>query len=201
MKFAEHADEKFPPREVDTALLVRDFLEEEPGADDRLSSFLTRLSRRTICNFLGTREMFTDDLAQEASLAVLAYIRRRGEFQGDLDRFTITVARNTCRNFVKWRKVHEGRPLDDFTPFLASHADGPLDWLLGKELFDLVQKALDQLDEKCRDLLRALFQDEVSIEEIRRKEGVKVVQTVYYRRAKCLEKVGRYLRRRMDDWD
>ena len=64
---------------------------------------------------------------------------------------------------------------------------------------ELVQEALDRLDESCRNLLRALFLENTSIDEMRRREGLKSVQSIYYRRARCLEKAGGILKRRLRD--
>ncbi len=182
---------------VESSALVRDYLADVPQADDRLASFLTLHVGRTVRAFLNSQEPETEDLIQDAVMAVMKFLRRRGGFEGNLTAFANTVARNRCRNHLIWRRRHPGVPLEDHEPFLASHTDGPLDRLLGAEVVTLVQRALDELDDACRNLLRALYLQGVEIDEIRRREGLKSVQSIYYRRSRCLEKAGRFLKRRL----
>lgn len=197
MAITGYPDNPDRPTKAEVSGLIRDYLAGIPRADDHLATFLTHHVGRTVRAFLQSRETETEDLIQDSVLAVMEFVRRRGGFAGNLIGFANTVARNRCRNHLIWRRRHPGDSLEDHEPFLAGHTDGPLDRLLGAEVVTLVQQALDELDDSCRELLRDLYLHEVDVETIRRREGLKSVQSIYYRRARCLEKAGRFLKGRL----
>ncbi len=197
MAIAGYPDNPDRPTQAEVSGLILDYLAQVPEADDHLATFLTHHVGRTVRAFLNSQEPETEDLIQDAVLAVMMFLRRRGGFEGNLTAFANTVARNRCRNHLIWRRRHPGLPLEEHEPYLSSHTDGPLDRLLGAEVVTLVQQALDDLDDACRELLRALYLQGVDIDEIRRREGLKSVQSIYYRRSRCLEKAGRFLKRKL----
>ncbi len=178
---------------------VADYLAEVPGTADHLAASLTAMARIAVQGFFKSRADDAEDLVQESVVAVMTYLQRRGSFSGDLVKFTTTVARNRCRNQVIWRKRHHKLPLDPFEPFLTHPKQSPLDELLGDEVLELIQLALDQLDERCRNLLYSLYLDGMTVDEVRRSEGLKSVQSIYYRRTQCLGKAGKFLKMRLSD--
>ena len=175
----------------------------DPAAADRLSRLLAHHARVTVQAFLNQGLPDGDDLVQDTVIAVMSYLKRRGQFSGSLVNFTISVARNRCRNFLIWQNRHASADLESVQLYLASSDKGPLDTLAEKELTSLLQRALDHLDPRCRDLLRALYLEECSIEEMRLRSGLTTVASIYYRRAQCLKKMGGLLKSRLLDcsWD
>jgi RNA polymerase sigma factor (sigma-70 family) len=173
------------------------FLAGDPSAADRLAVFLKSHVQKAASAMLGAASVDVDDVAQEAVMAILEHIRRRGGFEGDLVVFAITVARNRCRNLIGWRQRHAAAPLEAWAELVPDGERSPLDILLENEVLELLQLALDDLGAECRELLRAFYLDGKSIEEIRRRTGLNTVQGVYYRKGVCLDQVHRFLKRRM----
>jgi RNA polymerase sigma factor (sigma-70 family) len=177
--------------------LVAGYLAGAPEAANNLATRLTDHARFVVQSFLRSSESETEDLTQESVVAVMEYLKRRGSFSGNLITFTSTVARNRCRNHLVWQKRHHKLPLEPLEPYIASDGTNPLDQILGNEVLELIQLALDRLGAPCRDLLRSLYLEGVTIERIREREGLKSVQSIYYRRAQCLKKAGQFLRKRL----
>jgi RNA polymerase sigma factor (sigma-70 family) len=177
--------------------LIAAFLDGDGEAEDRLCRLLLRHARLTVAAFLRSEPPELDDLVQETVIAVLGYLRRRGGFHGSLVNFTITVARNRCRNYRIWKRRHPRVAVETLAEYLGSPEHSPLDALLEEERRSLLQEALDRLEEACRTLLRALFLEGRSVEDLRREAGLRSFQSIYYRRARCLEKAGRLLKSRL----
>jgi RNA polymerase sigma factor (sigma-70 family) len=178
------------------ATTITAYLDGDPAAADRLSLTLTRHASLTVRSFLGEEQPEAHDIVQDAVLAVLAYLQRKNGFTGDLVNFTIAVTRNRCRNLLIWQRRHPGVAIDTLTASLADPARSPLEALLADEVQDLLQRALDQLGAKCRALLHALFIEGASVDEVRRRTGLRTVQGIYYRRAECLKRAARLLKKR-----
>jgi len=178
------------------ATTITAYLDGDPAAADRLSLILTRHASLTVRSFLGEEQPEAHDIVQDAVLAVLAYLQRKNGFTGDLVNFTIAVTRNRCRNLLIWQRRHPGVAIDALTASLADPARSPLEALLADEVQDLLQRALDQLGAKCRALLHALFIVGASVDEVRRRTGLRTVQGIYYRRAECLKRAARLLKKR-----
>ena len=147
--------------DAECAGLVVSWLAGDRRAEDRLGDLLTRHARLTVQAFLGEASPRAEDLAQDTVCSMMAYLRRRGEFSGSLINFTITVARNRCRNHLIWLRRHPEAPLEPVSPYLAGSAPSPLDTLLEAEVLDLLQRALDLLDRKCRSLLHAFYFEDI----------------------------------------
>jgi RNA polymerase sigma factor (sigma-70 family) len=182
--------------DYDLAPAISAYLDGDATAADRLAEILTRHAAITVQAFLGAECPEADDIVQDTVVAVLAYLIRKQGFTGDLVNFTIAVARNRCRNLLIWQKRHPGVSIESLTVYLADPALGPLDTLLAAEVHDLLQEALQRLGADCRSLLQALFVEGLSVEEVRRRTGLKSVQGIYYRRAECLRQVSRLLKKR-----
>lgn len=165
-------------------------------ATERLARWLAPLVRQAGAAYLGDEDADLDDVVDESILAVLRSLRKRGEFTGNLPRFAVTVARNRCRNLLSWRKVRRHQPLEPLADWIADPRRSPLDILLDREIRETLQEALDALDPACRELLRAVYLQGRTIEEIRGRLGLKTVQGVYYRRAICLQRAYELLNNR-----
>ncbi len=184
--------------DAEIAPLVSAYIAGDAAATERLAALLSNHARLTADEFLKPGHPETDDLAQDAVIAALDYVRRQGGFSGSIVHFTIAVTRNRCRNWLLWRRRHAAVPLDDQAFRTASREPDPLGLLEADEVRRLVQRAVDRLDDLCRRLLRALYLEDATIEEVRRRSGLTSVQSIYYRRARCLEKAGALLKERLE---
>jgi RNA polymerase sigma factor (sigma-70 family) len=185
--------------DAECAALAAAWLRDEAGAGDELARVLARHAGLTVESFLRGDRSEAEDLAQDTVVAVMGFIRRRGGFDGSLVHFTITVARNRCRNYLIWRRRHRDADVEPLADYLASPAKSPLDTLLERDVLDLLQQALARLGAPCRRLLRALYLEGRTVEEMRREAGLTTVQSIYYRRARCLREAGALLKKRLAD--
>lgn len=158
---------------------------------------LERPVRISVIRFLREGHPDLDDVVQEALLATLDYIRKKGGFEGDLVRFAVTVARNRCRNLLNARKRHPTVSIEPLADWIANPERSPLDLLEAKEVGRILQEALDRLDRICRIILRSFYIEGRSIRTIQKKTGLQTVQGVYYRRSVCLDQIAGILRKRL----
>ena len=194
-EYPRHQPERLSDAECQPVIAA--YLAEDTEAADRLSRLLDHHARLTVQTFINPDPSDTDDLVQDTVISVMAYLKQRSGFTGSLVNFTISVARNRCRNFLIWKKRHAAAELEPLQSYLASRDRGPLDTLAEDELYSILQQSLDLMDDQCRKLLRALYLEERSIEEMRREAGLTTVQSVYYRRAQCLKTMARLLKTRL----
>ena len=113
--------------------------------------------------------------------------------------FAVTVARNRCRDILRWQARHRDRqvPLEPLAAWIADPQRDALGDLLAAERLSLMADAVAALDGACRELLKAFYVQEESAEEIRRRIGLDTVQGVYYRRSVCLRRALDYLNSRL----
>ncbi len=88
-------------------------------------------------------------------------------------------------------------PLEPVEHWLADSARSALDDLEDSQRRSLLQEALDELSSKCRRLLRQLYFDGLTPEQVRAASGLGTVQGIYYRRSVCLEHARIALQRRL----
>lgn len=197
MKEQDPRNRAATPDAVDHDLLISAYLEGRPEETERLTALLTDTARRTVRHFFGRNVCDADDLAQDSVMAVLLFLRRRGGFSGNLVNFTIAVVRNRCRNWAIWKNRHPTADSETTLRYLRDPQASPLDLLAEREVLSLLRESLLRLEATCRKLLQALFLEGVSPEEMRRRAGLKTVQAIYYRRARCLESLGELLKKRL----
>ncbi len=172
--------------------LLDAYLRGVSGAREHLASWLRQdmieVCRRLLGESLGEAE----DAAQESLIAVFTYLDRRGAFPGNIGAFAATVARNRCLDILRRRRRRsEGTifqtPRDDKTV-------NPLDELIAEELRVKLDWAMSQLDPACCKLLVQNYFKEESIKRISRREAGGNLQLIYYRRRRCLLKLGKILK-------
>ncbi len=179
------------------ATAIASYVAGDSDAGEALSVALAGPVRLEARVFLGDDSADVDDVVQDSLVAVLHYLRKNGGFTGNLVKFAVTVARNRCRNLLNWRKRLPHTQIDPMLSWLENTDHTPLDALLDQEVSEILQEALERLSEDCRIILRAFYLDEMPVEEIRRRIGLKTVQGIYYRKAACLEEAYRRLKKRL----
>ncbi len=185
------------PESLELETAIDRHLRGEPDAAETICALLTGPVRTAARIYLGDEHPEVPDVIQETLIAVLEHLRRTGRFEGDLIRFAVTVARNRCRNLLNWRKRHPQRSLDELRSGLADPGADPLQILLGEESLSLLQQALDQLGEACRELLHAFYIRREPADSIRRRYGLRALQSVYYRKSVCLDQAHAVLEKRL----
>jgi RNA polymerase sigma factor (sigma-70 family) len=188
-------DRTGPDNRLDT--VIASYLAGETAAADRLCEALAGPIRLALLPYMDSESPDLEDITQDTLLAVLHYLRDKGGFTGNLVKFAVTVARNRYRNLLNWRRRHPTVDLDPLSEWLARPESSPLDLLLEAEVRQLLQQGLDTLETDCQDILRSFYLNQLPIESLRRRIGLKTVQGIYYRKSLCLEKLARFLKKRL----
>lgn len=158
-------------------------------AGESLCTHLQPELRKVADGFLGSNDPDRDDLVQDALIALLAYLRQGGPLPGNPQSFASTIIRNRCRNLYRWRKYRPSANLENVENYYKSPDQSPLDLLLDDEILEGLKVALDRLDDICAQLLRGIYLQRRSMEQLSQQLGLSTVQAVYYRRNQCLGKI------------
>lgn len=189
-----------PPGHVDQATLdplIQSYRAGNVSAGDELCRLLQPAVQLDTRRMLGDGHADVDDVTQEALIGCLGYLRAESGFRGDAVRLVVTIARNRCRDLLRWQKRHAQEGVESLENWWSDESHSALDELAGRQLDEYLQQALDRLGESCRDLLRALYVDGETPEAIRIKAGLSTVQGIYYRRGVCVEQLRNLLQRRL----
>ena len=188
-------NESASPQESQPSLddLVRSF---RAGKDDgtQLCSLLEIAARNAVRGFLGLDEGTQDDCVQDALVGILYYLRRDREFDGDVAKLCVSIARNRCRDVKRRLARRPEIPIDPMTEWLEDSARSALDLIEKEQRRSLLQIGLDSLDAACRRLLHRIFVQGISADTIRKEEKLASVQAVYYRRDICLQRARKNLK-------
>lgn len=180
------------PHTSDTSALhdlMSQYASGQNGAGDLLCARLQPDLRKVADSFLGQEDSDRDDLVQDALIALLAYLRKGGALPENPHSFVSTIIRNRCRNLYRWRKYRPSTDIDKMENFYKSPDRSPLDLLLDEEVLEGLKVALSSLDEVCARLLRGIYLEGRSMEDLSTQLGLTTVQAVYYRRNQCLERI------------
>ncbi len=187
-----------PAGHIDPADLLPDIAAYRAGNDaagDRLCRCMRPAVRLGVARMLGDDDPDVDDVVQESLIACLGYLTGDREFSGDPTRLAVTIARNRCRDLLRHRLRRPHLAIEPFATWLADPGRSPLDDLTERELSEMLQSALARLTRSCRDLLRALYVEDRTPEQVRARIGLGTVQAVYHRRGVCLGQAKKFLQR------
>ena len=184
-----------PPRINDDELvrLTAGVAAADSMAEEKLYARLLAPVTVAVRQFFRTDDVDAPDVIQETLAVTFRYIRDRGGFEGDLVGFAITVARNRCRNIANRRQRRPEAPLESLHDWVADPGLSPMDHLLDTEAVSLLRAGIRRLGELCRQVLRAFYLEEKTIEQIRVMTGLTTVQGVYYRRQVCVKELAEML--------
>jgi RNA polymerase sigma factor (sigma-70 family) len=193
MPSIDHID----PRELAGPIAAFRAGDERAGAV--LVDALTGPVRLVTREFLGAGSSDADDVVQETMIAALDYLKRDTEFAGDLVKLAVTIARNRCRDLARWRANKTHVEIETLAAWMTAPERSPLDDLEERDLLRILHLALAELGRDCRHLLRSIYLQGRSVEDLRRELGLTTVQGVYYRRTVCLERARELLNRSLLD--
>jgi len=171
----------------------------DEAAGNRLVTALREPLRIEIEKYLGRDHGDVDDVVQDSIMATLGYLKRRSDFEGDLVRLAITIARNRCRDLHRWHSSKPSTEITSMSDWLEDGSVSALDEIVSDERVSLIQTALDAISAECRKLLHALYVAGLPTEDVRRRIGLSTVQGVYYRRTICLTEAKKFLQAHTDD--
>lgn len=132
----------------------------------------------------------TEEVFQEVCLALLQHLHTVRD-RSRLSSWIVTVTRRTC--IEHWRRSSVSSGADGLAEQVDERNSDLEERLLNLERRHTLQRALEQLDERCRRLLEALFLNDnpPSYEEIAQEMGMPA-GSVGPTRARCLDKLRKY---------
>jgi RNA polymerase sigma factor (sigma-70 family) len=169
------------------------------AAGNRLATALQKPLQIEVEKYLGRDHGDIDDVVQDSIMATLGYLKHRRDFEGDLIRLSITIARNRCRDLHRWHSTKPATEITTMSDWLEDGSVSALDEIVSSERISLIQKALNAISSECRKLLHALYVAGLPTEDVRRLIGLSTVQGVYYRRTICLAEAKKFLQAQTDD--
>ena len=146
-----------------------------------------------VSRFLGDNHPECKDVCQDAIVAGLRYLGRDKEFSGNFINLTVTIARNRCRDILRSQTRRSETDIEPISPFLADPGQSFFEDLDDRQVFRLLQKALEKISETCRKLLKSLYLEEMTTHQVKDMMGLKTVQGVYHRRSVCLAQMKKLL--------
>ncbi len=128
----------------------------------------------------------SEDLLQEVRLRLLQAFEK-GSFRGEssIRTYVESVAKHACLDALRRAKVREAIPFDEEQ--FPSSRDEPSETLARREDARLCHDVLMQLPASCRRLFQWILVDELTYEEMARKQSV-AVGTVKSRLARCRDR-------------
>lgn len=171
----------------DDSRLIQDCLKGRQAAWDELVERYSRLIY-SIPLRMGLSHTDADDVVQ----VVWGIVLRRLETLREVDRLSAWLIRTTHRE--SWRRGRQTRKHVSLDEAHADRATPDEDEVVVLERQQLVRQALEQLDERCRKLLMALFFDRESkgYDEIASDLGIKV-GSIGPTRARCFKRLEKIL--------
>lgn len=118
-------------------------------------------------DFFGN-QMDAEDVAQEALLRLWNYCERL-DADRNLDALAVKVAKNVCVDLYKSRNIYEDEITSDIASPPSQSADAELH---AKEVQQKIDEAMERLNPRERDLLKARQLEGKSAEEISEQTGI-----------------------------
>lgn len=165
------------------------------AAANEICASLEAVVREAVIRTLSFDDPDADDVVQDSLIAFLRYLRESCVIPENPHGFVITIARNRCLNLVVWRRRRVAENVDDVAGLIPHPQATPLDLLEEEDRHRLLRDALGRISSRCAELLTAIFQKEIPMQELRERLGLKSVQAVYYRRDSCLKELQTVLNR------
>jgi RNA polymerase sigma-70 factor (ECF subfamily) len=161
--------------EIRDRFLVRQCLEGSKAAWDEFYDRYLLLVRKVIHSHLRCREPDMQDMVQNVFLALFTALRTY-DHRYPLARFVWVVGERVCideyrksvatKRFAETVSVNHHDHGDETAVVVPSDLDPPEDQVAGVELLGLLRSAFKRLGERCRELLRLRYLEELSFKEI-----------------------------------
>ncbi len=141
--------------------------------------------------------------AEEAVADVFYFVwKRRKELPevADMDAYLYISVKNQSLQYLRRPALFGTAPAELYTLEWIPDSDNPERTLLDQEYKDLIQKAIDSLPSKCREVFRLVFSDKLKHKEIAALLDISE-KTVEAHIAKAYARIARYVNRKYDDTD
>lgn len=111
----------------------------------------------------------TKELAEEVTSDVFFIIWKRRKTLteiDDIEKYLYTSTKNQALHYLRRSSVIDSETLDLYTVNLLPDENNPEEQLLNQEYQKLIQKAINSLPEKCREVFRLVLSDKLKHREI-----------------------------------
>lgn len=111
----------------------------------------------------------TKELAEEVTSDVFFIIWKRRKTLteiDDIEKYLYTSTKNQALHYLRRSSVIDSETLDLYTINLLPDENNPEEQLLNQEYQKLIQKAINSLPEKCREVFRLVLSDKLKHREI-----------------------------------
>jgi RNA polymerase sigma factor (sigma-70 family) len=182
--------------------LIAAYLKRNREAEGLLYQYLVPILTESTRRYLAPEDYEYDFVITESLEKVFLRLDQPGGFEGNLKNYARKVAKNDCINHLRRRRKLIHIPIDDDTaiPPGTRPRPNPTGRLEREETRRIIQKAINNLGKRCRNLLRALFFENKTARQIVEETELETVQGVHYRKSMCYKKLAKYLQDNDGDW-
>ncbi|MFH1116161.1 MAG: sigma-70 family RNA polymerase sigma factor [Pseudomonadota bacterium] len=192
----------FRPK-TDDRTLVEQCLAGSKTAWDELYERFLPLVRKVAWKYVGDQSGDMQDAVQDSFLSLYTSLGRF-DTRYPLPRFVWTVAERVCIDRYRSRKTAkrngETVPVDhhdggaEGEAMVRSNSDAPEESLAKAEMVDLLRRAFRDLGEKCREILRLRYLEELPFKDVSRELGI-AEKTLAVQTGRCIDELrAKYVR-------
>lgn len=151
-------------KHTDNKLLLRKISEDDEVAFRKLFDTYYQKLFHLALYFIKSKE-----LAEEIVSDVFFIIWKRRKALGDVDdieKYLYISTKNQALHYIRRTPVIDKIPLELYTVNVLRDENNPEDKLLSQEYSTLIQKAIDSLPDKCREVFRLVLSDKLKHKQI-----------------------------------
>lgn len=149
---------------INNKLLLRKISEDDEGAFRKLFDTYYQKLFHLALYFIKSKE-----LAEEIVSDVFFIMWKRRKALGDVDdieKYLYISTKNQALHYTRRTPVIDKVPLELYTVNILRDENNPEDTLLGQEYRTLIQKAIDSLPDKCKEVFRLVLSDKLKHKQI-----------------------------------
>lgn len=175
--------------EIEKAVLIKRISQGDETAFRLLFNLYYQKLFHVAFYFLKSKE-----LAEEAVSDVFYTIwRKRESLQiKEIDNYLYIAVKNQALHYIRRSALPNNKPIDLYTIDLLPESSDPEAKLLDQELAELIQKAVNSLPEKCREVFRLVLSDRLKHKEIAQLLNISE-KTVEAHIANAYKKIAQYV--------
>lgn len=151
-------------KHTDNKLLLGKISEDDEGAFRKLFDTYYQKLFHLALYFIKSKE-----LAEEIVSDVFFIIWKRRKALGDVDdieKYLYISTKNQALHYIRRTPVIDKIPLELYTVNVLRDENNPEDKLLSQEYSALIQKAIDSLPDKCKEVFRLVLSDKLKHKQI-----------------------------------
>lgn len=150
----------------------------------RLYKFFPKIERHIKMNSGSKEEAL--DIFQEALIVLYKKVQTLSKDSPiNMDGFLVNTCKLLWSNELRKKKVRKNSGEDDLKQL--EYADEIAEHIEKERKISVIENVLNQLGQKCKDMLHAFYYKRLSMDKIARRFGYKTVQSAKTKKYKCME--------------